>query len=168
MSCSASRDWRNDCGKSDDGGALLPHGDPHAHAAEAADDRLPQRLPVGLAVGEQDGLGAARDQQASDALVAGGDAHRLEERVDADAAATAFDEHDAVRALQVVAESSGTGERALLLGAVEQLVDEVAAYAQLGLGEAADPGELHREDRGAVLERHDVVLARGPRRGRPG
>ena len=106
--------------------------------------------------------GAARHEQAPDAFVARGDAHRLEERVDADPAASAFDEHHAVRPLEVVAERSGPGEGALLLGAVEQLVDEVAAHAQLALGEAADPGELHREDGGAVLERHDVVLARRP------
>ena len=81
--------------------------------------------------------------------------------------ARALDDHHAVRALQVVAQRAGPGERALLVGAGEQLVDQVAAQPQLALGQAAHPGQLHRQHRGAVLERHQLLVAGAARRGRP-
>ena len=71
-----------------------------------------------------------------------------------------FDDDHAVRPLEVVAQRGGPGDGAVGVGAREQLVEQVAAQPQLALGQAAHPGQLHREHRGAVFERHQLLVAR--------
>ena len=130
-------------------------------------DRAAQPLPVRLDVGQQHHLAAARHHQRAGGLVARGVADGLEEHVAVVASTLALHDEHAVRALQVVAERGGAAQGALLVGAGEQLVDQVATDPQLALREAAHAGQLHREDRRAVLEGHQLLLAGRSEPGRP-
>jgi hypothetical protein len=60
------------------------------------------------------------------------------------------------QAAQVVAGSGGPGVAALVVGAVEQVVDQVAAQPQLGLGNAF---ELNRSRSGDLHGKRQVVEA---------
>ena len=97
-----------------DGVAALPHPQPDPPAAQLAQHRPAQALPLRLGVGEQHHLGAAGGQQRARGLVAGGPAHGLQQRVERvllPGGPVPFDDDHAVRPLQVVAERGGPGER---------------------------------------------------------
>jgi hypothetical protein len=65
-----------------------------------------------------------------------------------------------VRPAQVIPERLGPPVRALVVGAGQQVVHQLAADPQLGVGHAAQPGQLHGQHGGAVLQRHHVGGAR--------
>ena len=61
-----------------------------------------------------------------------------------------------MRQAQVVAQRLGPLVGALVVGAGEQVLHELAADPQLGVGHPAQPGQLDGEHGGAVLDRHHV------------
>ena len=65
-----------------------------------------------------------------------------------------------VRQPEVVAQRLGPLVGALVIGAGEQVLHQLAADPQLGVGHPAQPGQLDREHGRAVLDRHHVGGAR--------
>ncbi len=65
-----------------------------------------------------------------------------------------------VRPPQVVPERLGAQAGALVVGAGQQVVHQLAADPQFGVGQPAQPGQLDGEDGGAVLQGHHVRGAR--------
>src|SRR4051794_13484762 len=92
--------------------------------------------------------------------IAGGAPYGVEERVLVLSTSTPLDHHDPVPALQVVAQSLGPAERALLVRPGEQFLNQVPSYPQLRLGQTAQPGQLHRQDCRAVLDRDLLLISR--------
>ncbi len=66
--------------------------------------------------------------------------------------------------LQVVAEGRGPCQGRSLVGTGEQLLHEVTAQAELRIRQALQPGQLHGEHGGAVLEGHPLAVPRLPAR----
>ena len=71
-----------------------------------------------------------------------------------------LDHHHPVRAAQVVIKCLRPGQRALVVGPGQQVMHEVPAQPQFGVGDAAQPGQLHRQHGRAVLEGHQVGVVR--------
>jgi hypothetical protein len=84
----------------------------------------------------------------------------VEEAVVGAGLAGAFHHDHLVAAFEVVAQGLGPHDRALLVGAGEELLGEVPPQPELGLGQAPQAGELHGQHGGPVLERHFLGFAR--------
>ena len=67
---------------------------------------------------------------------------------------------DLMRRPQVVVQRLGALVGALVVGAGEQILDELAADPQLGVGQPAQPGQLNGQHGGAVLDGHHVRAGR--------
>jgi hypothetical protein len=81
----------------------------------------------------------------------------VEELVVAVGPALAVDDDDPVGPFQVHTERLGSlNHRLLVVGAGQQLLYQVSAHPELGFRGAGQPGELHAEDRGGMLQRHQL------------
>src|SRR4051812_35632916 len=64
-----------------------------------------------------------------------------------------------MRGVQIVPDGRRAGERALIVGAGDEVVDQVPVYADFGLDEVALVGEFEGENRRGVLGDEHVVGA---------
>ena len=65
-----------------------------------------------------------------------------------------------VRRSQVVVQRLRPLVGTVVIGAGQQVLHELAADPELGVGQPAQPGQLHGQDGGTMLEGHDVRTAR--------
>ena len=137
-------------------GAGAAHADAALAAAQVGHDHVAQLRPAGLAGRDHRDVTGDHPGQPGQPGLAQRPADRGLQRVLAAEAALALDQHHPVRAAQVVVERLRPRLRALVVGAGQQVVHQVAAQPQLGVGDAAQPGQLHRQHGRAVLQRHQV------------
>jgi len=116
-------------------------------------DGVTQVVPRSLGVGQHHDGAPTINEQRANPDVTRGPADGVEEPVGVDSFAVRVDEDDAMRALEVVALELRASERTLVTGPAQELLDQIPTEAELGLLEAAQTRQLHREHRGAVLER---------------
>lgn len=101
--------------------------DPACAAAELGQDGTTQAVERRLGRGKEHDGTPAGDQQDAGSDVTGCPAHGVEERLLVSPPSAAFHYQDLVRAFEVVVQSLGQRQRALLVGAAQQVVDEFAA-----------------------------------------
>ncbi len=77
-------------------------------------------------------------------------------------ASFAFDHHHPVRAPQVIVKCLRPGQRALVVRPGQQVMDEITAQPQFRVGDAAQPGQLHREHGRTMLKGNLVGIVRSP------
>jgi serine phosphatase RsbU (regulator of sigma subunit) len=122
--------------------------DPAQAAAEFPAYGLAEARPRPVGVGQHDHLPAPYGEQRADPRVP----HRRADGAPEPLVDRAADDDHPVRSPQVVAEGVGAGQHGLLAGAGQQLLDQVASEAQLGLGDVVQVGEFEAEDGRGVLE----------------
>ena len=111
-------------------------------------------MPIGLAIGQEHHPVRSGHHEGPRLGVVGRTAHGVEESI---AVVVPFDDHDPVRALDVVAQSSCPAEGADLLRPGQQVHHQVAPEPAVSLLLRAQLGQLHGQYRGGVLEDHPFL-----------
>ena len=94
--------------------------------------------------------------------LAHGPPDRTQQRVMSPGPSLTLDDHHPVRAAQVVVKRLGPGQRALIIGPGQQVMHQIAAQPQFGVGDAAQPGQFHGQHGRAVFQGHQVGAVGAP------
>ena len=144
------------------------HPDPAPPAVHLGDHPGPEPVPGHLRIGQHDHVVQPWRQQRSHSGGPGRPADGVEEHVDVVVAAGpgGFDHDDPVRPDQVVAEGLGPVQQRgrVRAGVPDEVEHEVDPRPRFALGQVLQPGDLHGQHRGRVLDGHPFGVGCRPGR----